>query len=443
MADTTIEQAVLGGILLAQAEMREDLIKEAMTSLNENSFSKPENKAVFAAMVNVHKRRLPIDIPSIDHVIRSTEKYNGSRLESAGGLQYIASLVDFCSNVNAVRAHIGSLCRLAEATKIDSFCRDARIKFSQRTSDDAFIETMRQDMKKLVDGTAGAVEVVRMDNVIIETAESTLRGEGSMVPLCKPSISSLSEYVSGWCAGRVTTIAARPAMGKTAFAYGEGQHIASTTDRPVLYISAEMQPESLAIRAIVAASGVDRDSMVRGIITKKEEEDLIRGINSAAKVNANIWSNKHSRINIDKIGSLAWKIKAITGKPLAAVVVDYLQILDMPRGLERERAIAETSREQLMLAQELDCAWFSLSQLNRKLEERDDKRPMLSDLRESGSIEQDSEIVVFLYRDEVYNKDTSDAGMAELIVAKNRNGKCGTATAKWDGRATLYRDVDN
>ncbi|HEY8094407.1 MAG TPA: replicative DNA helicase, partial [Acidimicrobiales bacterium] len=245
----------------------------------------------------------------------------------------------------------------------------------------------------------------------------------------------LDELLSGLQPDTLNIIGARPSMGKTAFALGAATHVAINEGLPVLFFSLEMGHKELTGRILSAEARVDSKKLRTGDLSETDWSKIGRAI---GRLDAPLYLDDNPNVTVMEIRAKARRMKARHGG-LGLIVVDYLQLMSGRLGAEnRQVEVSELSRGLKILARELRVPILALSQLSRNLESRADKRPMLSDLRESGSIEQDADVVMFIYRDEVYNPDSSDRGAAEVIVAKHRNGPIGTRRLVFLGPYTRF-----
>ncbi|MGZ0218214.1 MAG: replicative DNA helicase, partial [Acidimicrobiales bacterium] len=249
----------------------------------------------------------------------------------------------------------------------------------------------------------------------------------------------LDDLLSGLQPNAFIVVGARPAMGKTAFALNIAAHAAVRDNKPTLIFSLEMGHLELTQRMLCSEANVDAKNMRDGKLTEDDWTRISNGIGRLAE--APMWIDDNPNLTIMEIRAKARRLKSRNGS-LGLIVVDYLQLMTGRASAEnRQVEVAEISRGLKILARELECPVVGLSQLSRNLEMRQDKRPMLADLRESGSIEQDADVVMFLYRDEVYNPGSDSEGMAEVIVAKHRNGPTGTIQLGFVPRFTSFRNL--
>jgi replicative DNA helicase len=255
--------------------------------------------------------------------------------------------------------------------------------------------------------------------------------------------SDLDSMTSGFQGGDLIIVAGRPSMGKTAFSINIAENVALDTGLPVAIFSMEMASTQLAMRMIGSIGRLDQHRMRTG---RLEDEDWEKLTTALGKLNeAPIFIDEGAALSSFDVRARARRLHRQCGK-LGLIVVDYLQLMAAPAGRQGENRateISEISRSLKALAKELDCPVVALSQLNRSVEQRPDKRPVMSDLRESGAIEQDADLILFIYRDEVYNPDSTDKGTAEIIIAKQRNGPIGRVRLTFVGEHTRFENFAN
>jgi replicative DNA helicase len=411
------EQSILSAILIQNNTM-----PEVLEILSHEDFYREAHREIFKAMVELFERNEPADLITLTNLLKER-----GQLESLGGASYLAELVDAVPMaVNATHyAKIvqekAVLRRLIErAAGIASRCFEDRgdveeiLDFAEHSIFDISEKKVRPSFYALGDvltETYKAVEDAYENKALVTGTPTGFRG--------------LDEKTSGFQAGDLVVIAGRPSMGKTALALNIARNATLETGEPSAVFSLEMSKEQLSLRMLSAEARVDSSRMRGGFLTEK---DLAR-INRAAGAlyDLPIYIDDSPAISALEIRAKARRMKM--EKALGLIVIDYLQLMRGRTSAERrELEISEISRSLKALAKELSIPVVALSQLNRKVEERTNKRPLLSDLRESGAIEQDADVIVFIYRDEVYNKeeDNPNKGIAELLLAKQRNGPIGT-----------------
>lgn len=409
------EESVLGGILLDN-----QAINVALERLTEEDFYRAAHQAIYSGMAALADRREPIDIITLSQQLRATGK-----LDQAGGVENIARLaesVPSAANVlfyakvvkeSALRRRV-----IHEATEVINNA------FSAQGDVDDFIDETEQRILKVSEHRLSTsfvpVGEVVQDSIKLVEKLYDLKQSITGVP---SGFGDLDKITAGFQPSDLVIVAARPAMGKTSLVLNIAEHIAIHEQKAVAVFSLEMSKEQLVMRMLCSESRVDSSRVRTGHLGERDFPKLVDAASKLAE--APIYIDDTAGISVSEMRAKARRLHR--EHPLAMVVVDYLQLMRSPAySNSREQEIADISRSLKALAKELRVPVVALSQLNRSVESRTDKRPMSSDLRESGAIEQDADIIMFIYRDEVYNPDTPDKGVAELLIAKHRNGPTGT-----------------
>jgi len=425
------EQAVLGTILL-----QDKSILKVAEILSPSDFYRDSHKIIYQAMLDLFEKRQPHDLITVTNLLNDRNK-----LEEAGGAVYLASLTDLI-------AFSGSLVHHAEIIRKKSILRQL-IQTTQEVA--ARCYDTQEDIDTLVD---------EAEKTIFEIAQSKKKQGfepmSAIVPRAFDRITRLydrQEHITGVATGydeldRMTAglqpsdliiLAGRPSMGKTALAMNIVQRAAVIDKIPVAVFSLEMSMEQLVLRMLCSIGRIDSQRIRTGKLLEKDWPDLIRATNVLSE--APIFIDDTAGISVLEMRAKARRLKS--EHDLGLVVVDYLQLMQGRSNSEnRAQEISEISRSLKAMAKELDVPVIALSQLNRGLENRTDKRPQLADLRESGAIEQDADVICFIYRDEVYNKapDNPKRGLAEIIVGKQRNGPTGTVTLTFLAEYTTFEN---
>lgn len=425
------EEALLGAMLLSR-----DAISAASEVVKAAQFYRPAHGHVFEAITALYAAGEPADPITVAEELR-----RAGLLEAVGGeaaivrLQAIAPAVSnagryavIVEELALLRSMITMAGEIAElgyslpedvAGAVDA-AESLVYNLAQHRSESSLVE-----VRKLLDGAMSRLE--------------QLYEVGTSITGTPTGYVDLDELLSGLQPSALIVVGARPAMGKTAFALGMAANAAINARLPVLVFSLEMSHIELVQRLLSSEARVDASKMRNGRLTDADWEKITRAMTPLG--DSDIWIDDNPNVTVMEIRSKARKLKAKTGK-LGLIVVDYVQLMTGRNGAEnRQVEVAEISRGLKILARELETPVIALAQLNRGLEQRADKRPMLSDLRESGSLEQDADVVLFLYRDEVYNAETQDAGIAEVIVAKHRSGPTGTVRLAWLGQFTKFANM--
>ncbi len=426
-----VEQSILSAILIDN-----NTLPEVLEVVSEKDFYREAHRKIFAAMLDLFERNEPADLITITNILKEQ-----GRLESVGGASYLAELVDTVPMATNA-AHYAKIIRekatlrqlIERAASITTRCFEDRgdveevLDFAERSIFDISENKVRPAFHSLADilnDTYKAVEDA-VGNKILVTGVPT-------------GYHMLDEKTSGLQPSDLIVIAGRPSMGKTALALNIAQNASTQTGIPVGIFSLEMSKEQLSLRMLSSEARIDSSRMRGGFLS---ESDLAR-INRAAGTlyDLPIYIDDSPAISALEIRAKARRMKMEKG--LGLVIVDYLQLMRGRASAERrDLEISEISRSLKALAKEINIPVVALSQLNRKVEERSNKRPVLSDLRESGAIEQDADVIVFIYRDEVYNKKEGEADRtSEINVAKQRNGPTGTVKLTFLDYCTRFEDM--
>jgi len=425
------EEALLGAMLLSR-----DAIAAATEFVKPESFYRPAHGYVFAAIASLYAAGEPADPITVAEELR-----RAGVLEAVGGEAVIVRLqasAPAVSNAGRYAAIIAELALLR--SMITTAGEIAELGYSLPDDVEAALDTAESLVYNLAQNRneSSLAEVRNLLDGAMTRLEQ-LYEAGSAITGTPTGYVDLDELLSGLQPSALVVVGARPAMGKTAFALGMAAHAAINARLPVLVFSLEMSHVELVQRLLSSEARVDASKMRNGRLTEPDWEKITRAMTPLGE--SEIWIDDNPNVTVIEIKSKARKLKAQKGK-LGLIVVDYVQLMTGRTGAEnRQVEVAEISRGLKILARELETPVIALAQLNRGLEQRADKRPMLSDLRESGSLEQDADVVLFLYRDEVYNADTPDAGIAEVIVAKHRSGPTGTVRLAWLGQFTKFANM--
>lgn len=426
---TEAEKSVLGAALLSK-----DALFEVLENVKAEDFYDNNHKEIFETIANLARRNLPVDALT---VAEELEKRN--TLSMVGGRAYLASL----------SAETPTIANAAEYAKI--VAEKASIRALINVADDISARGYEASMEasQLLDSAEkGIFEIsqsrqksrythirdVLLENIEIIDRVSQLDGGLTGVTT---GFRELDSMTSGLQKSDLIILAARPAMGKTAFALSVALNAAVKGGASVMVFSMEMSKEQLGQRLLSMQSKVEMQKLKTGKLERRDWEDINMALDKLSKANINI--DDTAGISILEMKSKCRRLKADEGLDL--VVIDYLQLMNPETKAEsRTQEITVISRNLKMLARELDCPVLVLSQLSRAPDTRTDHRPVLSDLRESGSIEQDADIVIFLYRDEYYNEDTEYPGECEVMVAKQRSGPTGKINVAWIDKYTKFVD---
>jgi replicative DNA helicase len=426
------EQSVLGSIMLDEAAW-----DKVADKLSEEDFYFPEHKIIFRSMLDLVSRERPHDVVTISEVLK-----DNSQLEKARGEVYLFELVNNTPSVANVAAY-------ADIIRERSVYRQL-IKAAGEIADSAYnpgasacVELLDQAEQKVFAIAEQGATSKGPENIKTLLAKAvdridTLFHADSPITGLSTGFTDLDNMTSGLQPADLVIVAGRPSMGKTAFSMNLAENAAIKSDKPVLIFSMEMPGDSLALRMLSSLGHIDQHRIRTG---KLHDEDWPR-ITSAVNMlsSAPLFIDDTPALSPAEVRARARRLVKEHG-PLSLIVIDYLQLMQIPGSNEnRTLEVSEISRNLKTLAKELNIPVIALSQLNRSLEQRADKRPVMSDLRESGSIEQDADIIAFIYRDEVYNEESPDKGTAEIIIAKQRNGPIGRVRLSFQGQYTRFEN---
>ena len=424
------EKSVLGAAMLSK-----DALFDVMEVVKPADFYDENHKEIFQAMIDLNRKNAPVDALTVAEELKKRNS-----LEMVGGRAYIASLSSMTPTTSNAMEYGRIVAEKASVRRLIETADDIVTKGYDGTMDanqmldyaESGIFEISQARQK---GQYSHIRDVLVENLaIIDRAEQM---DGGLTGITT-GFSKLDEMTSGMQKSDLIILAARPAMGKTAFALSLARNAAVKGKASVMIFSLEMAKEQLTQRLLSMESKVDLQTLKTGRLERRDWDDLNVALDILS--NSNIHIDDTAGISIMEMKSKCRRLKAEAGLDL--VIIDYLQLMT-PEGKadSRTQEISVISRNLKLLARELDCPVLVLSQLSRAPEQRTDHRPMLSDLRESGSIEQDADIVIFLYRDEYYNKeDTEKPGECEVIVAKHRSGPTGSVDVAWIERYTQFKD---
>ena len=430
--DIEAEQAVIGSMLTDK-----DAVMLAIEKLKEESFYRDDNRAIFAAIVNLYARSEPIDLITVKDELTSMGQF-----EKIGGLEYLAILPDKVPTTANVEKYI-------KIVEEKGYLRNL-IKTANEIIELGYDQTenvediMERAEKKIFDimQKKNQKGYSAIKDVLIEsfTKLEELYNQKKRITGVPTGFIELDYKTAGLHGSDLILLAARPAMGKTAFALNIAANAAIKSKVPVAIFNLEMSSEQLVNRILCIESMVDSNKIRTG---KLEEEDWVKLAETVGPLSeAQIFIDDTPGISITEIRTKCRKLKM--EKDIGLIIIDYIQLIQKSQGsrsASREQEISEISRSLKILAKELNVPVIALSQLSRAVEQRPDHRPMLSDLRESGAIEQDADIVIFLYRDDYYNKDSEDKDLTEVIIAKHRGGSNGTIKLLWMGQYTKFANL--
>jgi replicative DNA helicase len=433
------EQSVLGGLMLDNTAW--DKINDVV---REDDFYRFDHRLIFKTAAALIEKGQPADVLT---VFESLESHG--RLDDVGGMVYLNALVTSVSSAAHIR-------RYAEIVHDRSLLRRL-VSASDNISESAF-NTQGQDTKAIIDAAEQAIlkiseagqnsssDFFELPKVLTEVLDQINdlyhRDQKDEVTGVSTGFYELDRMTAGMQKGDLVIVAGRPSMGKTTFAMNMAEHIAINEALPVAVFSMEMGAKQLGMRILGSVGKLNQGRLRTGQLLDDDWERLTVALEKTHDVQ--LYIDETPALTAMELRARARRLSRTCGG-LGMIVIDYLQLMSGGgRGGEnRATEISEISRSLKALARELECPVVALSQLNRSVEQRPDKRPMMSDLRESGAIEQDADIIMFVYRDEVYNKeDPNLKGRAEIIIGKQRNGPIGTVHLKFIGEFTKFDNAD-
>jgi replicative DNA helicase len=424
------EESLLGALLLS----RDAVTTAAELGVTANDFYRPAHQHVFEAVRVLAATGAPIDPVTVADELR-----RAGLLEEIGGATFLLEL----QNATPAISNAGRYAKIVQDTallrKLIGVASDiAEIAYLgpddvNKALDEAETKVFAVAETRVTDSTRQINEV--LSNVMDDLEEVYQRGEP--VTGLATGFNDLDDLLTGLHPSQLIIVGARPSMGKTAAALGIATNVAMTSGLPVLFFSLEMGHRELAQRILASEAKVDSQKLRTG---KLDQQDWSKIGKALGRLEIPLFIDENPNVTVMEIRAKARRLKQRYGG-LGLIVVDYLQLMSGTGAENRQLEISEISRGLKILAREIEAPVLALSQLSRNLESRADKRPMLADLRESGSLEQDSDVVMFIYRDEVYNPDSPDRGSAEIIVAKHRNGPIGTRRLVYLGAYTRFENA--
>lgn len=426
------EKSVLGAAMLSK-----DALFDIMEAVKAEDFYSEIHKEIFIAISELCKKNEPVDALTVAEELKKRKA-----LEMVGGRAYVTSLpssVPATSNavqyakIVAEKAVLRSLINAAGSIIEESY----QEKMEASTVLDHAERDIFEIAQKKQSKDYAPLQDVLLSNMEMIDEISKMDGNVTGIPT---GFTDLDAKTAGFQRSNLIILAARPAMGKTAFALNIALQASIKGGANVLIFSLEMAKEELGQRLLSMESRIEMQKLKTGQLERKDWEDINLGLDALSK--ANIFIDDTPGISIMEMKNKCRRLKAEKG--LDMVIVDYLQLMNYEgKNESRQQEISTLSRMLKLLAREMDCPVILLSQLSRAPEQRPDHRPVLSDLRESGSIEQDADIVIFLYRDDYYNPETEKPGVCEVIIAKQRSGPTGTVELTWLGKYTRFVDKSN
>ncbi|NLL00856.1 MAG: replicative DNA helicase [Clostridiales bacterium] len=426
------EQSVIGSMI-----MDKDAILVASEVINSDDFYEQQHGILFDAMLELFNEGKPVDLITLQN--RLKEKDVPPQISSLEFIRDLVSSVPTSANVKYYaqivreKAVLRRLIKVAEEIANDCYLDKENLDvILEKTEKEVFNISQNRGTKEFTD----IRDVVLRS---IDSIESASKNKGSVTGLAT-GFYDLDYKTAGFQPSDLILIAARPSMGKTAFALNIAEYVALRSNITTAIFSLEMSQDQLVKRLLAMNSKVDSQNIRTGNLSGDEWANLMESARIIG--NSNLVIDDTSSISVSELRSKCRKLKL--ERNLGLVIIDYLQLMTGSKKVEsRQQEISEISRSLKSLAREINVPIIALSQLSRAVEQRPDKRPMLSDLRESGAIEQDADVVMFIYRDDYYNHDTEEPGVTEVIIGKQRNGPTGTIKLAWMGQFMKFGNREN
>lgn len=425
------EQSVLGSVLSSR-----QAVGTACEILKPDDFFFGQNKEVFSVVYELFNENIPIDMVTVSDRLNLHDK-----LDAIGGVPYLSSLVLAVPTTGNVEYYAkivkdkAALRRLIYTTQ-----GILSMAYDEEDTTERIIDRSEQLVLDL-SSNKEQTDIVHISEIMMTAYDDMVQNslnKGNVTGI-STGFNYINNATGGLHGGELIIIAGRPGMGKSSFAVNIAEHAAINDNVPVAIFNLEMSKSMIVNRIICSQALVDSQNVRKGDFQPEDWQQICAVIDKLSL--APIYIDDSSSVTVSEIRAKCRRLKQT--KNLGLVIIDYLQLMQgSKRSDNRQQEISEISRSLKVLAKELDIPVIALSQLSRTSETRSDKRPMLSDLRESGAIEQDADMVMFLYRDDYYNKDSQEKNIAEVIIAKQRSGSTGTFKLGWQGRYTKFVNID-
>jgi replicative DNA helicase len=424
------EQSILGGVLIEN-----DALNTVVEFLEDGDFYREAHQKIFDCMISLSEKGEPLDLITLTNELRKKQE-----LEEIGGASYLAGLVDSVPTAANIAYYAKIVKEKSILRKLISTATEIVTQSYQEGKDlEDFLDEAEQSIFRISENRVRPAfysikEIVKESFKVIEQ----LYEKKELITGVPSGFKDLDRKTAGFQNADLIIVAGRPSMGKTALCLNIAQHAAINVKVPTAIFSLEMSKEQLAIRMLCSEARVDSARLRSGFLSESDWPKLTMA--AGALSDAPLFIDDTAAISVLELRAKARRLKADRG--LGLVIVDYLQLMRGRSGVERrEQEISEISRSLKALAKELNIPVIAISQLSRKAEDRPGRKPQLSDLRESGAIEQDADVIFFIYRDEVYNPDSDQKGTAEVIIGKQRNGPTGKVDLSFISENTTFRDL--
>ena len=425
------EQSVIGSMIIDKSA-----IAKVIEKLQEEDFYRDGHKVIYRCIREMFQKDIAVDLVTLLEYLKTTDL-----LEKSGGVTYISEISAAVPTTANIKSYIkiveekATLRRLIKASTAiieESYNGGDNVENVIDIAQKKIFDIAEKKDSKEYEALSSVLERGFLEIERLFNNRGAITGVGS-------GIKDLDAKTSGFQKGDMVLIAARPSMGKTTFSLNIAENAALKEGKSVVVFSLEMSKEQLAYKLLCSQANVDMLKLRTGNLEDEDWERIALATGPLGR--ARIFIDDTAGLSVMEMRSKCRKIKMEHG--IDMILIDYLQLMSGSSGSDnRQQEVSEISRSIKALAKEMECPVIALSQLSRAPEQRADHRPMLSDLRESGSIEQDADVVMFLYRDEYYNKESEDAGIGECIIAKQRNGPVGTVRMAWIGAHSKFADLD-
>ncbi|RME55675.1 MAG: replicative DNA helicase [Deltaproteobacteria bacterium] len=425
------ERAVLGGLLI-----NNDVLSTLLALLSPDDFYAERHKFIYESILLLSDRSLPVDLITLQNILRERDL-----LEKVGGISYLTTLVGMV----ATTANIEHYARIVREKALLRTLISTAGKIAENAfNEEGTVEEILDDAERRIFSISHfrrSQDFVALRHIVKDSLKQIekLYAREEEITGIPTGFNDLDAFLNGLQNSDLLIVAGRPSMGKTTLCLNIALNVALESRVPVGFFSLEMSKSQLAVRLLCAEARVNGSKARSGNLSNAEWKAIAHAAGVIAE--APIFIDDTTDITLMQMRAKARRLKAEHG--LGLLIVDYLQLMEGSQGREnREKEIAQISRGMKTMAKEMDIPVIALSQLNRQVENREDKRPHLADLRESGSIEQDADVVLFIYRDVVYNKETPFPNVAEIIIAKQRNGPIGTVKLAFMSEYNMFGNLD-
>ncbi len=427
------EQSILTGILIDNENW-----EKISDDIEETDFYKKKHRLIFKIIENEIKNNKTIDLISLTEILK-----NNNELIMVGGKEYLNELIINTPNTKNIKTYVKIVKEYSALRKLIITSKniiEASLNIKNKNIQE-IIDKAEKEILSISKKQKNKENIITISQALTTTIKKieTFFESGSSITGLSSGFKDLDNITSGLHKSDLIIIAGRPSMGKTTLAINIAENIIIKNNMPVLIFSMEMPAEQIATRMLSSLGRIELQRLRTGLLKETDWPRLSSAI--ALLSGKNLYIDDSGSLTPYDINNKARKIFNLN-KELGAIIIDYLQLMHLPEITEyRASEISEISRSLKVLAKELNVPIIALSQLNRSLEQRTDKRPIMSDLRESGSIEQDADLIIFIYRDEIYNKNIKNKGLAEIIISKQRNGPIGTINLKFLGHYSKFENL--